>query len=111
MEKCPVCGFPIDNNRFCSNFCCETSEEEQTRFLNLGPGEWGVYPCAECGCAIEGEYVAGEVCSTCGPKVMLRRRTELLQKVVKVYGVRISGTLPEIRLLKEIRKELGIKQP
>ncbi len=70
-----------DESRYCSAFCAESTAEEKIAFLILRPGEFGVYPCSECGCAIEDEYKLGEHCGSCEPKVESRRRLDLLTKL------------------------------
>lgn len=89
-----------------SGFCLEASKQELIDFKNLKAGEYGVYPCIECGTAIEGIFGDEDVCSVCAPKRRDRIRTNLLHRVLSVYGARVSGTKAEIDLLREIQEEL-----
>ncbi len=92
-KPCPTCKHAIVLHEFhgmdpytgCSEFCASVREKELQEFLAAKPGDFCVYPCPECGTPTEGEWYPGEpnrtICSDCGPKVKLARRTELLRKI------------------------------
>mgnify|MGYP001020708956 CR=1 FL=1 len=104
--RCPHCGFPVDKDNYCSLFCLEASGQDLIQLKSLKDGEYGVYPCMECGSPIEGIFGDEDICSPCAPKRRLRIRTALLHKVLDIYGARVSGTQAEIDLLREVREEL-----
>lgn len=109
MTECRICKFPVqshDGGEFtsCSDFCATTSEREKMDFLTLQPGEYGVWPCSEGGCATEGEYKPGAFCSSCAPKRDARVRGELLQRMLKM-----QLTL-DPDFVNEVREALGIKE-
>lgn len=66
----------------CSEFCATVTAEEKAKFPTLKSGDYGVFPCSECGCATEGDYEPGEWCGKCHPKVQLRLRDALLQEAI-----------------------------
>lgn len=105
LRLCSVCNFPIiveDNLTYCSEFCIVTSHEVQQHWRNLKEGEYGSYPCSWCGCHIEDEFYPGNlVCGRCGPKVKLKKRTDLLLKVFEIDSL---DKLEELKT--EITKEL-----
>jgi hypothetical protein len=91
-RTCPVCKRQIRrydgiDHDFCSEFCETTTDKEKADFLALKDNEYGVYPCSECGCAMEGEYKPGGWCSTCHPKRSARVRGELLREVLAQTGL------------------------
>lgn len=90
---CPVCKatFQESCNRgevFCSSYCEEASKEEIQEFLKAKPGEFCIYPCPECKCAVDGELpVEGEpgagCCSDCFRTVQIREQKKLLERALQ----------------------------
>ncbi len=81
-ERCPDCRMPYQRegeDRWCSNFCATVPEKDRRAWQTAKNGDWAVYPCKVCGCAIEDE-LAERVCSTCWPTERLER---LLRQCVK----------------------------
>jgi hypothetical protein len=107
-DKCTVCGFPhfrevLDGgdtvNEGCSEFCARESDEVIAKFkAGFQEGEYGIFPCSECGEPMEGEWTPGAWCYSCSPKRSARIRGELLKECL-VY-------LPE-SLSERVKKELG----
>lgn len=93
--ECPVCKRTItsevcDGGRFvsdgCSEFCAVVPDKELEPFVKgMKDGDWGVYPCSECGCPMEDEYHPGSFCSSCAPKVKIR---ELEARVAELENQR-----------------------
>jgi hypothetical protein len=104
--RCPHCGFPLDKDNYCSLFCLEATGQELIELKSLKEGEWGIFPCAECGGPLEAEFGVDVICAPCAPRRRLRVRTALLHKVLDIYGTRVSETQAEIDLLHEIQGEL-----
>jgi DNA-directed RNA polymerase subunit RPC12/RpoP len=101
LPRCEVCGFEIQPEGYCSNFCATTTDEQKAAFKALKVEDWGIYPCANCGTAIEDMYPGpGSICSSCGPEVKLKRCQKLLEEIVPV----VEGQHPLIA--KRIREEL-----
>lgn len=85
-RECSVCKFPIqllevpdyESGRgrvpieFCSEFCDETKDTEKTEFLNMKEGDFGFWPCTDCGHIIEDAYVPNGCCSQCHKPRQLR---------------------------------------
>lgn len=89
LGMCDTCKRPITRSRYgshaedytdgCTEFCTTVSDEDRVRYkAGLTEGEWALYPCSECGCAIEDEYTVDGWCSGCTPKRSARIRGELL---------------------------------
>jgi hypothetical protein len=102
MEKCPICKFPFqyeDESSFrrCSEFCARASEKELEEFKGATPGVFCLYPCPECGGTTEGEWdPAREIpCFTCGPKVKLRKRAELLKEALPFLPSELRSRVEE----------------
>lgn len=87
-EKCPVCGHNIEFHGGCSDFCATATLEEKRIFLELQPGEYGVFPCADCGCIIEGDYGKGACCRDCAEN----RQQRYLQQIIRYLT---KGQIPE----------------
>jgi hypothetical protein len=90
--RCDLCGHnhyreEHDGGAFvsegCSEFCATATEEERAAFRTLQPGEYGVWPCSECGGTTEGDYTPGAWCSSCDPKRAKRVRGELLRECLR----------------------------
>jgi hypothetical protein len=86
MSTCDVCKREIDDEtQWCSEFCNVVGEGDRLAYRNLKPGEWGIWPCSECGCPIEDELPAEDserICSTCWPKVKAKKLTALLTEAL-----------------------------
>ncbi len=74
-DACPDCGHKFYREEFpgytmegCSEFCASVTEEEREAFKNFKEGDYGLFPCADCGCTMEDEYHKGDVCSDCHKK-------------------------------------------
>lgn len=90
LGVCDVCKRNIIREEYsdytiegCSDFCATVSLDEKMALKDLQEGDYAVWPCSECGCAIEDEYVPGGHCSTCSPKIKLREKEKqiaILQK-------------------------------
>ena len=110
-KPCPTCKRTINLNEFhdmdpytdCSEFCARATDKEIEEFKKAGPGDYCVYPCAECGCPIEGEWYPDEpkktTCSECAPKVQLRVRTDLLKQAKEFLNALPSSTNGPIKAL------------
>lgn len=103
---CEVCKRPIERadeySVGCSEFCLVTSKEVKEASLQLKPGDFGIYPCSECGCAVEDVYDEESCCASCAPTVTLRTRTKLLSEAA-VYAPadlqeRIRKAAPDIKI-------------
>lgn len=106
-DLCPICKRAFyreehDGGEFvsegCSEFCATQDDAIRLQFTQLKAGDWGIYPCAECGCAIEDEYTPGSICSRCVAPRAKRVRGELLREALPY--------LPDA-LRKRILVELG----
>ncbi len=91
QETCPVCKFQISfrddgdgrYSKFCSGFCAEATPAELEAFKTLEPGQFGVFPCVESGCIVEGDYDGPETaCSTCDVHRRARISTEIITAFV-----------------------------
>ena len=100
--ECLVCKHPIysevmDGGRYimdgCSEFCALASDQEREGFLKLKGGEYGAYPCFECGCTIEDEYEPESNCSSCSPKVEIRTLKARIAELEKIEDARIQAAL------------------
>jgi hypothetical protein len=79
------------------------SDEDKAKFLALKPGDFGPYPCAECGGTVEDEYEPDGICCLCEDPRAKRVRGELLREALPYLP-------PE--LAKKVWVELeGGKQP
>lgn len=86
-EPCKVCGRTFTREEYhdytverCSLFCQDVTQEERKAFLKLEPGQFGVYPCADCGCAMEDDYQPTACCSDCSKKRRAKGRLAILEK-------------------------------
>ena len=75
MANCPCCKLEIHvheqpgyRSEHCSEFCATISDEDKEKFSKLQPGEFGLWPCPDCGCCIEDEYIPTSCCGACGDK-------------------------------------------
>lgn len=111
-EICSICKFPCyreehDGGEFvsegCSEFCATQDDAVLLQFGQLKAGSWGVWPCAECGCAVEDEYEPGSICSRCVTPRAARVRGELLKEA--------APFLPRALLDKVMAELEGKKQP
>lgn len=90
MSNCQVCKHPFTQHiqpgyigePHCSEFCATVTEADRVKFLTLKPGEFGIFPCPECGCVIEDEYDPDDCCSSCAPERASRVRGGLLKKAL-----------------------------
>ena len=82
MATCEVCKREKWEDRYsagCSEFCAVEPEEVIASYLAMKPGDYGVWPCSECGCPTEGDWSGpDDYCSGCAPKVKLRKCRILL---------------------------------
>lgn len=90
LGVCGVCHKDIIREEYsdytiegCSKFCADTTPEEKAAFVELKPGEFGVWPCSECSCAIEDEYDPNGYCSSCSSKVTIRKLNEKISLLEK----------------------------
>jgi hypothetical protein len=110
-EMCPCCNhelihYPGMREPTCSEFCITQSDENKTAWKNLKPGDFGIFPCSRCGCAIQDEYGAEDnVCSGCYPKLRLERFEAALKDIVSnvPFNTAVDSGLSEARC-KEIWK-------
>jgi hypothetical protein len=79
--KCDTCGRSIDDG-YCSEFCAVVSAKELAAYKALKPGDYGVFPCSECGAPTEGDWLPGMHCGSCDDTVRSRRRKELLREAL-----------------------------
>ncbi len=107
VKKCDCCGFQVFTEdqtgySYCSDFCVSVSDEEKALWkAGLQEGGYHVWPCQECGQAVEGEwtpsYYLGAICSSCTSTVRARKLEELLveaqQFVPSDLGKKIAGFL------------------
>jgi len=119
-KPCPTCKREIVKHDFhdmepytgCSEFCARATDKEIEGFKDAKPGDFCVFPCAECGEPIEGEWEPnvrhGCLCSQCYPKVQLRERTELLKQAREIINA-IPGPPagPLAALVKKIDEALA----
>lgn len=88
--SCPICKRPFYREEYsggyteegCSDFCATQDDAVRLQFAQLKPGDWGVYPCAECGCAVDDLYEVGSICSKCVHPRNSRVRGELLREAL-----------------------------
>lgn len=88
-DLCEVCGFRIERLQGfspdspdaleCSGFCATVDDKDKMALATLFEGTFSIWPCRECGVAIEDFYVPMGCCSTCAPKVQNKQREELLR--------------------------------
>lgn len=110
-KPCPTCKRPIVLHEFhgmdpftgCSEFCEQATDKEKEGFKSAKPGDFCVFPCAECGTPIEGEWEPnvkyGCLCTRCYPRVQLRDRTELLKQARDMLNALPSPALGPIKQL------------
>jgi hypothetical protein len=110
---CEDCGFEVrtvDGTPYCSEYCAVMPTEDIKKYRDPEPGLWGIYPCRNCGQPTEGEAHGHSdppfICSECGPQLRLKRRTELLERVLPILR-ETSTNLTNSSLVVEIEKELG----
>ncbi len=105
-ESCPICKRPykhdeeIDSSfRWCSEYCSTTTQAEKDQYLAAKPEDWCVFPCEDCGHAVEGTKEEGLVCWDCDHK---RRDKEM--------AAILTETLPHLplALLERAEKALGL---
>lgn len=87
----------------CSEFCATQDNDTKARLLDLKAGEFGIWPCSECGCAVEDEYEPGAICSKCVHPRAARVRGELLKEALPF--------LPPALKAKVLAELEGKKQP
>jgi len=88
-DLCDVCKRPYTREEGydytfegCSEFCASESDVGIQAFLALQPGEYGIWPCPDCGCSVEGEYEPGGVCSNCARTRKHNRIRQLLEEAI-----------------------------
>lgn len=76
---CDVCRRPIvpivdqPGEVECSDFCYRATAAERLAFAEMKPGDFGCWPCSECGCIVEDEFPGPEgTCSSCAPTRRIR---------------------------------------
>jgi len=89
-DTCPDCGRTFKRERCgsdpedviegCSEFCATVSPETIAKWKALQPGDFGIWPCPDCGCAIEDTYNPSDCCGDCGPERERRRLKALLKE-------------------------------
>lgn len=68
MTTCNVCQQEIQSysgdGEHCSEFCIQATDEEKQKWVSgaLKVGDFGVYPCKECGSTIEDELYENRFC-------------------------------------------------
>jgi hypothetical protein len=77
----------------CSEFCATVYGENLAALATLKPGDFGLWPCSECGCVIEDKYTPGGWCSGCSPKVMIRKLEGALREALETLR-RIADRAP-----------------
>lgn len=112
-NKCPTCGWTIqadvcDGGDFvitgCSDFCERMSPEVMAAYrAGLKEGEWGIWPCSECGQPVEDEYTPDGWCANCHHPRGYKLRGQLLVRVLHEAWSTLPGGLVE-----EICKELDL---
>jgi len=99
VKVCEVCLQDIHDDGYgfyCSEYCMVAPREDQKRFqAGLKSGDFALYPCAECGCAIEDVYEPGASCSRCYPKVRLRTQVQLLKQALPYVPDALRATIEE----------------
>lgn len=84
--KCDVCKHKIetarDSDPFCSEYCATTSDAEKAEYKKAKVGDYCIYPCRECGCAIEDNMDRSQVCGTCYPEWSMRKLLRRCKKYV-----------------------------
>lgn len=86
VGKCKVCKLDIvkhsfsdiDSYNYCSDFCDYTSDKEKIDFLGAAPGDFIIYPCADCGVAIEDEWTPDSCCSKCSESRKIATQKEII---------------------------------
>lgn len=88
-ECCDTCKFVLEPRLyadpgllFCSEYCDVTSDAEREFFRGAQPGEFCVWPCPECGCVVEDEYILDSCCGPCAPKKKVRELKKLLTRAL-----------------------------
>lgn len=94
LGVCDVCKKDIIREQYsdytiegCSDFCETTSLEEKKALKDLQEGDYGLWPCSECGCAIQDEYVPGGHCSKCVTTVKLKEQEKKIATLQKELGI------------------------
>lgn len=119
-KTCPVCKREIVLHDFkdmdpytgCSEFCARVPDKDIEAFKNAKPGDFCIFPCAECGEPVEDQWEPNQrngcLCSKCYPKVLLRERTELLKQAREIINA-IPGPTngPIAALVKQIDEVLS----
>lgn len=57
------------------------SASDRKAFASLKPGDWGVYPCPDCGQPIEDEYAPDSCCTECAARRRLRRLEAFAERI------------------------------
>lgn len=104
-KVCPVCKHSVkqqaDGYIHCSEFCAETTDTEKAEWAKLKEGEFGYYPCADCGCLMQDMYEPDSHCSDCAKERRVKARVKLLKEVLAL------AALPE-DIATRIRAELNL---
>lgn len=87
VETCHVCNRAMQNGFCTSEFCKEATDQEIDDWDLLKEGEFGRYPCADCGCFMEDVYHIGSHCSSCAEERRIEARVKLLKEVLTVVGL------------------------
>ncbi len=105
-QPCVYCKRPCYRTEYrdyvdegCSEFCATQTQKVLEAFLLMKAGDYGVFPCSECGCAVEDfDYEPGSWCSSCTPK-----------RAKRIYGELLTEALPYLppRLAERVRFELS----
>jgi hypothetical protein len=112
-DICRVCTRPWVREEYdggeiveegCSEFCARVTEQEMIAFLTMKEGEFGVWPCSECGCPTEGDFTPSAWCASCDPAVQLRNRNELLKEAQVVIERLAQGSVSEAYSLDLVRR-------
>ena len=80
--RCATCCLPLQEGACQSEFCTVLSEEDRAEFAKLKPGDYGFWPCSECGCIIDDQYTPGGWCTSCSPRRRIRLLSELLREAL-----------------------------
>jgi len=92
----------------CSEFCETVPNADRRAFrAGLEKGAFTVWPCQECGCAVEDEWPGAEAehcCSDCYHRIRARIRRQLLERALRYLDQHFSRHAAE--LADEIGKEL-----
>jgi hypothetical protein len=111
-DLCEVCGFRIEllqgfsegcpDALECSGFCATVDDKDKVALKTLIEGDFSLWPCRECGVAIEDFFVPNGCCSSCSPKIQNRQREELLRACLPYLPEKLAG---------KVRKSLDSEIP